>query len=238
MPDRVLTAAGNMEADAAMIAATAAPGGPERWSRVFQWRGPAVSLPRNGIAGLDESVLPGFGVEGVRRPTGGGALIHGSDVSFSAAMRSPRGRVLDLVEAGRALAGPVRAALEMLGFAASFRDRTECTGSCVHSPVCFLQRTPFDLVVAGRKVAAFALRRTGSVLFIHGSVLVTNPPEVAVRALVSGGLPEAARWGDGVVSLAGLGGRVGIAEVLSGIAKSNGWPVFVPPPPLAEVPAA
>ncbi len=223
----------NMSLDAAMIAMVGDAGGSTRASRVFRWERPAVSLPRNGMSGVDEPGLAASGIEVVRRPTGGGALIHGSDVSFSVAMRSPRGKSLDLVETGRMLAGPVRRGLHRLGIRAEFRDCAECDAPGKPSPLCFLQRTPFDLLVAGRKVASFALRRTGTVLFIHGSVLVGDPPEAAVTGLARAGLPEALRWSVGGVSLAAVGGAPGPSAVGAAIAESNDSPLFSLRPPLA-----
>ena len=133
---------------------------------------------------------------------------------------------------------PVRLGLRVLGFEASFRDCAVCDGPGKPSPLCFLQKTPFDLLVSGRKVAAFALRRTGTVLFIHGSVLVEDPPEAAVAGLARAGLPEALRWGAGGGSLASVGGSPGTAAVGAAIAESNDSPLFTPLPPLAGTPIA
>lgn len=243
----------NMVLDAAMIGTVGGVDGPDRMARIFLWDRPTVSLPRMGMPGLNEAGLSASGVAVVRRPTGGGALIHGSDVSFSVAVRSPRGKSLDLVETGRRLVEPVRAGLTLLGFEAEFRSCDSCGGpnepdqagdraargqlkGKQPSPLCFLQKTPFDLLVSGRKVAAFALRRTGTVLFIHGSVLVEPPPEVAVQGLARFGLPEALRWSEGGASLASIGPVAGLPAVVSAIAKSNDSALFSPLPPLAGVP--
>jgi lipoate-protein ligase A len=54
--------------------------------RFFRWATPALSLGFKQVlpSWIDEMVLGRFGIELVRRPTGGGIAVHGSDISFSA----------------------------------------------------------------------------------------------------------------------------------------------------------
>lgn len=203
------SAAENMARDAALIAAVGAEDGPERLGRLFAWRQPALSLGRsNPDGGIDRSILAAAGIELVRRPTGGGALLHGTDLSCSVAVRRPRGGGPDLIEAGRALAEPVRDALRMVGVAAEFRDCADCPPAATAAPsalpLCFLQRTPLDLVVAGRKLAAFALRRTGRALFLHGSVLLRRPADRVLAALIEANAGRAADWRQALLGLAWL----------------------------------
>ncbi len=218
-----------MDRDRALIAAVGAPGGPDRLERVFAWASPALSLGRsNDEAGIDRESLNRAGIELVRRPTGGGALLHGTDVSYSVAVRRPRGGGgPDLVAEGRALAAPVRAALRALGLEVEFRPCAACDGATPGEgegpgglPLCFLQRTPFDLLVAGRKVAAFALRRTAGVLFLHGSVLVALPSSDSIEALARAGAATKSGWtralGE-VTSLSETGG-VGKGDLVEALA--------------------
>lgn len=194
-----------MARDAAMLAAVGGPGGPDRLARVFEWATPALSLGRSARAGgLDRERLARAGIAVVRRPTGGGALVHGTDVSFSIALRrTPQGGGPDLVHAGRGLAAPVRAALASLGFPAVFRDDAACDpgGGGPAFPLCMSQRAPFDLLVDGRKVAAFALRRTATALFLHGSIHVSRPALATVEALREAGGVSPPEW---MAALAGV----------------------------------
>lgn len=169
-------------------------------SRLFFWSHPAVSFSRSTrLKAGCTARLAGAGIESVIRPTGGAALVHGPglDLSFSAGVGRKRGvgRV-DLVEQGRRLAGPVREALLTMGCDARFRDCDVCgaPGESAGQALCFLQKTPFDILVGDRKVAAFALRRTAEALFLHGSVLVGPLPLHMVDALVHAGVGTAAEW--------------------------------------------
>src|SRR6185436_1564519 len=119
-------AAACMQADRQMIEDLSLPEAPDRLARVFFWAHPAASFGRSGLPpAAMVSRLANAGVEAVVRPTGGAALLHGQglDVSFSAALRRPRGHgPLDLVETGRELARPVLTGVRALGFDAAFRD--------------------------------------------------------------------------------------------------------------------
>jgi lipoate-protein ligase A len=74
--------------------------------------------------------------------------------------------------------------------------------------LCFLQKSFLDIMVGGRKVAAFAQRRTAGAVFQHGSVLVEPVPEDVVSSLMSAGLGTPGEW-DAVRRRAGTVGLFG-----------------------------
>jgi lipoyl(octanoyl) transferase len=80
--DRSCTAAGQMAADVALLEATAADGTPR--VRLYRWDPPALSLGRfQPDDDVDGVACARFGVEIVRRPTGGRALLHGGDLTYA-----------------------------------------------------------------------------------------------------------------------------------------------------------
>jgi len=196
-----------MAADREMIKtlASSAPG--TIIHRVFSWKSPSVSLGRSAhlLPGA-KAELAASGIESVVRPTGGAALIHGPglDISYSAGLTRARGGgAVDLVETGRMLAAPILAALKVHGIGGEFRDCAACgpAGESARQPLCFLQKTPFDILVGGRKVAAFALRRTGEVVFLHGSVLTGRTPQHMVDALIRAGIGTTPEWADALLGV-------------------------------------
>jgi len=198
------SAAECMAADRDMIESLSGDSLQKSLSRVFFWSSPAVSFSRSTrLAPSVVRQLAGAGIEAVVRPTGGAALLHGPglDLSFSSGVARTRGggRV-DLVEEGRRLAGPVLQALRTLGHGASFRACDACgpAGESAREPLCFLQKTPFDILIGRKKVAAFALRRTAGALFLHGSLLVGLIPLHMVEALIGAGVGTAPQWNEAV----------------------------------------
>lgn len=197
----------NMRRDGDLLAAAVLAGARKPLHRVYAWRGPAVSVGRSSLP----VSVPGVSV--TRRPTGGGILVHGTDVSIAVAVPDgwwalPR----DLVAAGRILAVPVLDALRRLGFDATFRDAADCGTPCAadRPALCFLQRSALDIMIRGRKVAAFSQRRVRGAWFQHGSVLVDPvPPEwrASLQACDVGSPGEWARV-DGAVAPLSVLGRV------------------------------
>jgi lipoate-protein ligase A len=132
--------------------------------------------------GMRTSRPPGVPV--VRRPSGGGAILHGSDLTYAIAVgRShPWG-----VSAQRLYDGVHGAAVEVLramGLPAAVVAEVDPTGDDVgRSPgrgapgpetpfLCFDRRSPGDVVVDGCKVLGSAQRRHRSAVVQHGSLLL------------------------------------------------------------------
>jgi lipoate-protein ligase A len=163
--DASLTAVGQMAADLAMLDAVVDGGPPVL--RLYQWQPPALSLGRfQPDDDVDAAACADRGVEVVRRPTGGRALLHGADVTYSVAFAQPAG------DAGRVdalyewLAGGLIAGLAGLGVTAAVARNDGPAG-----PVCFAGQQGADLRVGDRKLCGSAqMRRDGAVLQ-HGSVL-------------------------------------------------------------------
>lgn len=152
-----------------------------RTARVYRWANPTLSLGYGQDAHtVDWDACDRLGVDVVRRRTGGGAILHGSDVSYSLSV--PAGDVAGDVSASyRRLLEPLLDAFDALGLPAKFAAET---GEPVHRPACYLRgRDPaHDLVLDGRKVAGNAQHRTKHAVLQHGSVAVA--PDHDRRAAV------------------------------------------------------
>jgi len=60
--------------------------------RFYRWHTPALSLGRfQPEDDVDPDACADLGVDVVRRPTGGKAILHGSDLTYAVAMRRPPG---------------------------------------------------------------------------------------------------------------------------------------------------
>jgi len=163
-----------------VAAETVQAGGP--WTaRVYRWRPPTLSLGYGQDPGtVDWAACERLGYDVVRRRTGGGAILHDGDVSYSLIV--PADAVAgDVLDAYHTLLEPILDAFERLGVDAGFPE--ESAGG-VHTPACYLrERHPaHDIVADGRKVCGNAQHRTKEAVVQHGSLSVT--PDAEARAAV------------------------------------------------------
>jgi len=141
--------------------------------RLFGFRPACLSLGRFQPA--DEVTRPP-GVDVVRRPTGGGAVVHRGDICHSIVL--PVGHPLaagSIRQSYRRLARGLAAGLEALGLpplAEADASRPSERGGW-----CFDTVAPHELALDGRKVVGSAQARRGGALLQQGSILLT--PEAA-----------------------------------------------------------
>ena len=109
----------------------------------------------------------------VRRVSGGGAICHLDDLTFSL-IADPshelfRGRV---EESYHRIHAAVAAGLASLGVSAVRRLGAEVSSdsSRREDPICFRKATTFDLISDGRKLVGSAQRRTRHTILHHGSI--------------------------------------------------------------------
>jgi lipoate-protein ligase A len=135
--------------------------------RLSTWRAPTLSLGRfQPGADVDHARCARLGVEVVRRPTGGRALLHGADVTYAAVLPRPAGDAGGVDALYRTLAGALIAGLARLGVEAAVGE-----GDGPAGPACFAAAQGADLRVGERKLCGSAqVHRRGAVLQ-HGSVL-------------------------------------------------------------------
>lgn len=140
--------------------------------RLYRWDPPALSLGRfQPDDDVDRGACRRLGVEVVRRPTGGRALLHGGDLTYAVAMPRPPGAAGSVDAVYRLLASGLIAGLAGLGVEAAVARHDGPAGA-----VCFASQQGADLRVGERKLCGSAqLHRDGAVLQ-HGSILLTRLP--------------------------------------------------------------
>ncbi len=207
-------AAGQMAADLALLDDVAAGAPPAL--RLYRWSPPALSLGRfQPDDDVDHDACRRHGVDVVRRPTGGRALLHGADVTYAAAMRPAGAPVAGVDAVYRLLAGALIAGLARLGVEAAIAYAGGPPG-----PVCFAGQQGADLRVGDRKLCGSAqLHRDGAVLQ-HGAILLDrldfDETDLLRGAAVPGGR---SRLRAATVTLRELGVPVAPATVAGGIAE-------------------
>jgi lipoate-protein ligase A len=155
----------------------------ESWLRLYQWQPHCLSFGRHepALRRYDVDRIRELGLDTVRRPTGGRAVWHHREVTYSvAAPTSGLGSLpASYLEIHRMLA----AALGELGLSPSLAGPTRT--SPVHAGACFAQAAGGEVLIEGRKVIGSAQLRRGNALLQHGSILLEDDQSV-VASLTRG----------------------------------------------------
>jgi lipoyl(octanoyl) transferase len=216
----------NMAVDEALAASVAAGASPVL--RFYRWQPACLSLGRNQPAAgrYDPDALAAASIDVVRRPTGGRAVLHRRELTYSLAapvalFGSPR-RAYG--EVNRALV----AGLRRLGADAAVQPATGVRAPLPSLAPCFAEPVEGEVVAGGRKLVGSAQRLLGTVLLQHGS-LPLHDDQSAVAALLLEPAPGAAEtppaalvevlgrepeWGELTAALA-AGWETGLGAALS-----------------------
>jgi lipoate-protein ligase A len=138
--------------------------------RFYAWNPFAVTVGYNQeISGIDLLKCRSAGIDVVRRPTGGRAVFHAEEFTYSFfADSTAQNAVLY-----RMVHEVIQLALESLGIGADFCRSTLARpkGGAASAPVsCFTASARYELQVEGRKLVGSAQRRNRNVLLQHGSL--------------------------------------------------------------------
>ncbi len=194
-----LPGAGNMAYDQALLEGVQAGGPPVL--RFYGWAPACLSLGRNQVVARPQEVAAAVAARGfdlVRRATGGAAVLHDRELTYSVAvpvraLGSPRETYVAI---NRALV----AGLRRLGVEAEVArgGRAERSvgansgvpgagGAAVATPnwenPCFQAPAPGEVVVRGLKLVGSAQRREGRTLLQHGSLLLAGDQGVVAECL-------------------------------------------------------
>lgn len=162
--------AANMAIDQAVAEACAAGASPPTL-RFYQWRPPTVSLGRHQpISEINEAAVESRGYEIVRRPTGGRAILHTDEFTYSVAapMGEPRvsGGVMD---AYLRISNALLVGLQRLGVEADKAPGSVRVGPNV-SAACFEVPSAYELTAGERKLMGSAQSRRAGYVLQHGSL--------------------------------------------------------------------
>lgn len=224
--DGALEGARNMARDHALALSL----GPGRAAvRFYRWRGPTLSLGRNEPARrhFEAERLARRGVDVVRRPTGGRAVLHHREITYSVCL--PERALGGVRRAYRAVNRGLVAGLRELGLP------VRLTGD--DAPVlppdagpCFRAPAPGEVTALGRKLIGSAQARLDGTLLQHGSLLL-HDDQPLLAELAGGATSVPGEAGGGAVALVELVDPVpALAELkhalIQGLAAELGgdWP--------------
>lgn len=160
----------------------------ERVFRVYTWSSPTLSLGRHQAARgrIDAGAARQLGVSLVRRPTGGRALLHHREVTYS--VTASLGREESARDWYESINEVLLAALQALGVNAQpavVSGRTPLPGS----GSCFVRADEGEISVDGLKLVGSALLRQDGALLQHGSILLDDDQHLLEQLLPAGEAP-------------------------------------------------
>lgn len=231
--DAPLPGARNMALDHALAACL---GEGEAVLRLYGWVRPTVSFGRNEPARGLYGDLPG--VDLVRRPTGGRAVVHWRELTYAvvAPLNAWGGLRAAYVAINEGLAwalaalgvpAEVAGGARPAGAAAALGDAAEATGARGSAAAlgpdagpCFQSPAPGEVVAVGRKLVGSAQARLAGSLLQHGSILL-HDDQAMLERLAGGGVGAAGdRGGARPATLSELVGDVSIDELAELVAMS------------------
>ncbi len=161
----------NMAIDEAILSSVAAGQSPPTL-RFYAWRPPCISIgysqPMRQVVDLEACRRDG--VTWVRRPTGGRAILHVDELTYSVALPASDRRVLGGVIASyRRLSLGLLVGFRRLGLkAAQAEARQEKAAEL--SAACFDVPSHYEITVAGKKLVGSAQLRRQDVVLQHGAL--------------------------------------------------------------------
>lgn len=144
--------------------------------RVYCWIRHSVTLGRFQMASdVDTGLCAERGIPFVRRPTGGRAILHGVELTYSFSAPTGQGPFIgDLFSSYSTLSGAFLEAFRSLGLnvVASGRNRVIAQEK---SPLCFSSTSFGEITLKGKKIIGSAQRRWPGGMLQQGSIPLEVP---------------------------------------------------------------
>jgi lipoate-protein ligase A len=153
--------------------------------RLYSFSPPAVTIGYHQDAekAIDVAAALADGIDVVRRITGGRALLHAGELTYSvsAAVGPPFGQAL--ADTFESIAGVIVGALRSIGVDAVLGGaRHVGVESSMTSP-CLVSTSRHEITAGGKKISGSAQRRAGGAFIQHGSVLMRGGSERITKYL-------------------------------------------------------
>ncbi len=149
--------------------------------RFYRWKPYALSLGYNqgrfaNEINIDYSKCKAEGLDVVTRPTGGRAVLHSEELTYSVVFRSQK-PIRDLyrdismaILKGLKTLGPV---FEKLSFTNETPDILKLIKTGMYN-LCFNSSVKYEINYKGKKLVGSAQRKFGDIVLQHGSILIGN----------------------------------------------------------------
>jgi lipoate-protein ligase A len=167
--------------------------------RLYGWESPSVSIGLfQKISDIDLPYCARKNLSLVRRPTGGRAILHGDELTYSFSSQNAGVFSGGLLDTYRQLGSALKSALEMLGVdIAMKRERAEGR-TLTRSPLCFKSTSYGELSWEGKKLVGSAQKRWREGFLQQGSLPYAIDGETTKKIF---NIPPSSDVEDGMIGL-------------------------------------
>ena len=160
--------------------------------RFYTWEPSALSIgyAQNPLKELDTDLCKSLNIPVVRRITGGKALIHNSDLSYSVVFHYDGAlQRHSIIENQRVINNCLVNAIRKKGIDARLRQERKYPYESLSKlsrckdHFCFLIPASNDIIVSDQKIVGSAQRRTRNAFIQHGSIFIDPPDDIETRIL-------------------------------------------------------
>jgi lipoate-protein ligase A len=153
--------------------------------RLYAWDPPCLSLGHaQPFADVDRNRLEHHGWEVVRRVTGGRAILHTDELTYSVIAPSNEPRVEgSILESYNRLAQALLSAVQSLEIPVEIK-KDKVSENSTANPVCFEVPSTYEITVNGKKLIGSAQARKKEGVLQHGSLPLTGDLSRICQALV------------------------------------------------------
>lgn len=181
--------------------------------RFYGWSKPTLSLGYfQSHRDVEAFGLDGTACELVRRSTGGGAILHEHEITYSVALPMTTGETGAREIIYRQTHDAIAVTLATMGVSVvRFADLGRRWDVSAEPFLCFQRRTAEDLIVAGYKIVGSAQRRTRGAILQHGSILLSTSDHAPQ-------LPGVAQFASAPVNVESL-----VSRIAGQLSEMWGW---------------
>jgi len=213
----------NMALDEALLV-TASEGKAPPTLRFFSWETPSLSIGSFQRAEeLDMAEIQGRGIPLVRRPTGGRAVLHDNELTYSIVCPIPSPLFpSDLMGSYKKIGECFLEGLRQVGIQATLVPVAKNPGrkakkTTARDPLCFSSPSWHEVLAGGKKLIGSAQRRLSTAFLQQGSLIISHDP-AALTGLLSFSGPESRICAEDslarkMTTLSELGGTIGLDEL-------------------------
>jgi len=145
--------------------------------RFYGWSPPAVSIgySQRPERDIDLNYCEKHGIDIVQRPTGGRAVLHDHELTYSITFQEENQVIPGHLQGSFKVIGEsLIRGLAYLGIDAQLVDgrRNRLNRPCNREPACFSSHSPYEILTNGKKIIGSAQRRFKGVILQHGSILI------------------------------------------------------------------
>lgn len=175
--DRPCSAAFNMAADLYLLSVCFSR--PCIYVRFYRWEPPAITLGYMQRAEeiLDFEIMEKDGIQWIHRPTGGRAVLHFNDLTYSCVFPKQVSKMgTDIAETYHLISGCLIRGLELSGIScATHNSLLDTRGIRGETKLpCFLAPNRNEIMVDSRKLIGSAQKRTADTVLQHGSIPLSD----------------------------------------------------------------